>query len=279
MRHLECAREVLQIISRRDMENPQTQIPAVIAENITKYFPLKPQLMRARRDTVRSFMKGIFRKSRQEKFLALDNVSFEVFPGESVGIVGSNGSGKSTLLRILTGISRPTSGRVVINGKHGELFSLNTGFNMDLSGRKNIYLHAAMKGYSSKEIESIIDEIITFSELERFIDEPVKNYSSGMRGRLGFSIVTFLIPEIIFIDEALSTGDTNFVEKCRIRLQNHREEDKTLVIVSHAITTLKDFCDRIIWLEKGKIRLIGDVETGLAAYKDFQMQVQARRSI
>ena len=242
----------------------------ISVENVTKHFPLHPQLMR-KREKIGSFMsRRLFRSRKSEPFLALNNISFSVNAGEAVGLVGSNGAGKSTLLRVLTGISVPTSGDVMVTGKYRELFALNAGFNMNLSGRKNIYLYGAMKNILEKEIKDKMDGIIKFSGLGEFIDEPVKNYSSGMRGRLGFSLITHTAPDILFIDEALSTGDAAFKEKCNQILLQFREDRKTLVIVSHGLGILKTLCTRIIWLERGAIKMDGPVDDVLTQYGSYQ---------
>ena len=244
--------------------------PVIVVSHVSKIYPRKPQLMKLREDKFLTYLsKKIFGgKTEAKNFTALDDVSFSVYPGESVGIVGFNGAGKSTLLRIIAGITTPTSGNVVIHGRYGELFALNSGFNKDLSGRKNIYLLAAIKGIRESEIEKKIDEIIEFSELGDFIDQPVKVYSSGMRGRLGFSILIHLLPDIIFIDEALATGDRKFQEKCQAKLGELLSDGKTLVMVSHAAGILKATCTRAIWLDGGKLVMDGEDNDVVAAYED-----------
>jgi ABC-type polysaccharide/polyol phosphate transport system ATPase subunit len=244
--------------------------PSILVENITKYYPRHPQLMRKRVKATNYLSRWFSKKNKPEKFLALSNINLKIFPGETVGLVGSNGAGKSTLLRVITGISAPSSGTITIRGEFRELFALNAGFNMDLSGRKNIYLYAAMKDISEKEIEGKVDEIIKFASLQEFIDDPVKTYSSGMRGRLGFSLITHTAPDILFIDEALSAGDTAFKQKCNDTLLRFRQERKTLVIVSHGLSTLKELCTRIVWLEKGTIKMDGSVDEVLIEYQNYQ---------
>lgn len=246
--------------------------PVIIVKNVSKIYPKKPQLMKKREDSFVSFLsKRIFGKQGDKKFQALSDISFTVSRGERVGIIGFNGAGKSTLLRVITGITSPTSGEVTIHGKYGELFALNAGFNNDLSGRKNIYLISAIKGFSKKETDKLIDDIIEFSELGEFIDQPVKVYSSGMRGRLGFSILIHLLPDIIFIDEALATGDNKFKQKCIARLNEMVEEERTLVIVSHSNATLQKMCSRLIWLDHGEILMDGDIDEILEAYENDKL--------
>ena len=245
-------------------------LPVIYAKNVTKIFPLHPQAMRARGANIFSYFRRNVLKATDNQFPALKDINLEIFQGEAVGIVGSNGAGKSTLLQILTGISKPTSGLVSIRGEHGALFSLNSGFNLDLSGRKNIYLHAAIKGIPKVEIENKIDEIIEFSELGSFIDQPVKNYSSGMRGRLGFSIVIHTMPDTIFIDEALATGDVKFREKCQEKLDEFIHGNRTMVLVSHNSKNILDICSRAIWLEKGEIQMDSRPEEVVNAYQIFK---------
>lgn len=253
-------------MTKEIMENQ----PVIIVEKVSKIYPQKPQLMKLREDKFLTYLNKLLFGRRQgaKRFTALDDISFKIYPGESVGIVGSNGAGKSTLLRVLAGITAPTSGSVSIDGKFGELFALNSGFNKDLSGRKNIYLLAAIKGISEEEIEKHISSIVEFSELGDFIDQPVKVYSSGMRGRLGFSILIHLLPDIVFIDEALATGDRKFRDKCQIKLGELLEQNKTLVMVSHAAEIIKASCTRAIWLDKGKIVMDGEVGEVIDAYQD-----------
>jgi len=241
--------------------------PVVVAENITKYYPLNPQLVKIRGESLFTYLKKLIIPGNAKQFLALNNVSFIVNRGETVGIVGANGAGKSTLLRILTGISRPTEGTVKVDGKYSELFALNAGFNMELSGRKNIYLYAAMKNIPLSEIEEKMEYIIQFSGIREFIDEPVKRYSNGMRGRLGFSILFNTLPEIIFIDEALSVGDARFQEKCMESLLRFKEEKRTLIIVSHSQGMMRRLCTRLLWLDKGELIMDGQVEDVLKEYR------------
>lgn len=243
--------------------------PAVVVKNVYKYFPRRPQLMRRNQVNIATFIskRVLHRKASDDPFVALKDVSFTVNHGESVGIIGYNGAGKSTILRIITGITVPTAGSVEINGKYGELFALNAGFNAQLSGRKNIYLIAAIKGFSKVETDGLIDQIVEFSELGDFIDQPVKVYSSGMRGRLGFSILIHLLPDIIFIDEALAAGDKNFQMKCQMKLNELVEQNKTLIIVSHSLSNISDMCTRVIWMDHGEIIMDGPTKQVLNAYK------------
>jgi ABC-type polysaccharide/polyol phosphate transport system ATPase subunit len=247
------------------------QLPVIEAENIVKYYNRHPQLVRRRGQKLFEFLlTSFFNTKRESLFLVLNDISFKIYAGEIVGLIGSNGSGKSTLLRILTGISSPTTGQVKVHGEYRELFALNAGFNMTLSGRKNIYLIAAMKHIPDDVIEDKVDAIIEYAGLGNFIDEPVKSYSSGMRSRLGFSIAVNTLADIILIDEALSAGDEAFREKCNDTLLKLKSEGKTIVLVSHSLVTLRDLCTRAIWLDSGTIKMDGPALPVIHEYKTFQ---------
>lgn len=243
-----------------------TRKPIIVVEKVSKFFPLHPQLVKFQGETLLSYAKKLIIPRKRGGFMGLENINFSVYSGEQIGIIGKNGAGKTTLLRILSGINKPTEGKIEVIGQFGELFALNAGFNPELSGRKNIFIYAAMKNIPVKILENKIDEIIDFSELGEFIDIPIKQYSNGMRGRLGFSLVINFLPEIIFIDEALATGDAQFRQKCRSILTSLRDEKRTLVLVSHSSDMVKELCDRVIWLDKGKILMDGPVSDVLNAY-------------
>ena len=206
------------------------------------------------------FIKGLKRQIEYKTLRALDNVSFEVKKGEVFGIIGLNGAGKSTLLKIVSGILKPTSGKVIRRGTIAPLIELGAGFNGDLSGLENIYLNGLLLGYSKKFIEKKLDEIIAFSELEEFIQMPLKNYSSGMKARLGFSIATCVQPDLLIVDEVLSVGDIKFKEKCENRIKSMIENGTSVLFVSHSLGQVKKLCQRVLWLEKGRVRGIGEVE-------------------
>lgn len=201
-------------------------------------------------------------------FFALQDVTFTVHAGEAVGIIGRNGAGKTTLLRLLAGITKPTHGTVMVRGRFATLIGLNAGFNYDMSGRKNIYLNAAIFGMPPNETVAIEQQIIEFADIGSFIDLPVKVYSSGMLARLGFSIAIHIMPEIIFLDEVLAVGDEAFVQKCIERILQFKAEKRTLVFVSHSLAWIRILCERVIWLEKGVMCMDGPAEEVLAAYKE-----------
>ena len=198
------------------------------------------------------------RDNRKEVHKVLNNINLNVKKGESVALIGTNGSGKSTLLKLMTKIIFPTSGTIETNGKLTSLLELGAGFHPDFTGRENIYFNASIFGLSRKEIDNRIDEIIEFSELGEFIDNPIRTYSSGMYMRLAFSVAINVDAEILLIDEILAVGDQHFQEKCFAKLKELRDSGKTIVIVSHSLDTVKKLCRRAVWIYKGEVRLDGD---------------------
>ena len=203
-----------------------------------------------------SLLKG--RRSRWEDFWALQDVSFEVLDGEAFGIVGHNGSGKSTILKCLVGILVPDRGSVKINGSVSALLELGAGFHQDLSGRENVFLNGAILGMPRKELVRRFDEIVQFAGIEEFIDQPVRNYSTGMTVRLGFAIAINVDPDILIIDEVLAVGDTEFQARCRDKITEFRSAGKSIVLVTHGLSDVLGICDRALWLDHGRMRAIGD---------------------
>ena len=208
------------------------------------------------------------KRQDKEDFWALNGVSFQVRQGEKVGIIGKNGAGKSTLLKILSRITEPTDGRIEILGKVSAMLEVGTGFNAELTGRENVYLNGAILGMTKEEIDSKFDDIVEFSEVGRFIDTPVKRYSSGMFVRLAFAVASHLDPDILIVDEVLSVGDTKFQRKCITRMMNIAESGKTILYVSHQMHTIRQLCDRVIVLKSGQVVFDGDVEKGIEAYTE-----------
>lgn len=203
---------------------------------------------------------------KSDEFWALKNISFSVPKGDSFAIVGSNGSGKSTLLKIISGILTPTKGNVLINGNIAPLIELGAGFDMELTGRENIFLNGAVLGHSKKFMQEKYDEIIDFSELKEFEDVPVKNYSSGMLARLGFSIATIVKPDILIVDEILAVGDYKFQEKCHKKMADMMSGGTTVILVSHSENDIKSICNHGMWIDKGFVKYIGNTNDILSKY-------------
>ena len=227
------------------------------ARNITMKFDLN-------RGKVKSLKERLFAKVDDvidsKPFLALDDVSFDVNKGEILGIIGGNGAGKSTLLKILAGIMKPTSGSVKVNGTIAPMIELGTGFDFELSAMENIYLSGAVLGYSKSFITSKVVEIFDFAELWDFKDVPVKYFSSGMVARLAFSVSTIVIPDILIVDDILAVGDLSFQKKSYKRMKELMTGGSTVIYVSHDVKTLSEMCDRVIWLDKGKIKMMGEAK-------------------
>lgn len=214
--------------------------------------------------------------SGNQDFWALRKITFSVKKGESLGVIGRNGAGKSTLLQILLGIYKPDEGAVEKKGTAG-LLQLGTGFHPDLTGQENIYLNGAVLGLRKRQIDSIFDSIVDFSELGHFIDTPTKNYSSGMTARLGFSIAINIKPDILMIDEVLSVGDEEFKKKSRQKLDEIREMGKTVILVSHSLNDVKKICDRAICLDKGQIVYEGESADATSFYKELVSKEEAKK--
>lgn len=201
-----------------------------------------------------------------KEFMALRDVSFEVKKGEAWGIIGTNGSGKSTLLKLICGILKPYRGTVEVNGSIAPMIELGAGFDGDLTASENIFLNGAVLGYDKTFMQEHFDEIVEFAELQDFLEMPIKNYSSGMAARLGFAIATVVRPDILICDEVLAVGDYAFQQKCERRMNEMRKEGTTLLYVSHSIESVKEVCDHALWLDKGVVRMSGDVETVAEEY-------------
>lgn len=223
-----------------------------------------------RPDSIREVLTGLVSPSaerRQTRELwALKDVSFSVRPGETLGMIGENGAGKSTLLKILTGITRPTSGRAVVNGRLGSLLEVGSGFHPELSGRENIFLNGSILGLGKKATMKNFDEIVAFAEIEDFLDTPVKHYSSGMYVRLGFAIAAHLDTDIIIVDEALAVGDAGFQEKSVHKIRELSRSGRTVLFTSHDMSKVEELCDRAMWLRHGEIGYIGDTKEAIAQY-------------
>ena len=212
---------------------------------------------------------GKKRTIQSEKFLALKNVNFNVKRGEGLGIIGKNGAGKTTILKLISKVTYPDSGEIKADGKIGAFIELGAGLHPELSGRENIYLYGAILGMKKKEVEEKFDDIVQFSGLRKFLDTPIKRYSSGMYARLGFSVVAFMDPDILLIDEVLAVGDKNFQEKCLLRMNKFAKSNKTLIFISHNLEAIKKMCSRVIVLDGGRILFQGNTEQAIKKYLDL----------
>lgn len=212
------------------------------------------------------------KRVKKSQFWALKDVSFEVEAGDVVGIVGSNGAGKSTLLKVVSGVMKPTKGKVEVGGVISPMIELGAGFDGDLTARENIYLNGAILGYSKEFLDSKFDDIVEFSELKEFLDVPVKNFSSGMVAKLAFSISTIVDPEILIVDEILSVGDIKFQEKSKEKMMSMIKGGTTVLYVSHSLESIKELCNKVVWLDHGQIVMQGDSKTVCDAYYDKLMK-------
>ena len=211
-----------------------------------------------------NILSGKYRKNKKKKddnfFWALKDVSFHVDRGEVVGLIGSNGAGKSTLLKVVSGVMKPTEGSVQVNGQISPMIELGAGFDMELTARENIYLNGAVLGYSKELLDEKFEEIVEFSELRDFLDVPVKNFSSGMTAKLAFSIATIVDPEVLIVDEILSVGDIKFQEKSKNKMMKMIKGGTTVLYVSHNLQSIRELCNRVVWLEHGVVQEIGDTK-------------------
>lgn len=238
---------------------------AVELKNVEMHFNMSKEKLESLKEY---FLKLVTRKLMFEDFVAVNNVSFDIKKGDVFGIVGLNGSGKSTTLKLISGILTPTKGTVETQGTIAPLIELGAGFDFDLTARENIYLNGSVLGYSKKFMDEKFDDIVEFSEMQEFLDTPMKNYSSGMVARIGFAIATVTRPDILIVDEILAVGDFRFQEKCEQRINEMINDDTTVIIVSHSIEQIERLCKHCVWLEKGKIRMIGDAQEVCNAYKN-----------
>jgi len=227
------------------------------ADNISICYKMSYDRIQSIKEYVVQKLKG---KIRYEEFWALRGVSFEVKKGEVLGIIGHNGAGKSTLLKIIAGILKPTAGTVRVEGNVVPMLELGSGFDFDLTGRENIFLNGAILGYSEAFLKEKYQEIVDFSELGKFIEIPLRNYSSGMVMRLAFSIATVVVPDVLIVDEILAVGDADFQEKSRKKMMELMGGGTTVLFVSHSIDQIRQMCDRVLWLEHGEIRMLGETQ-------------------
>jgi lipopolysaccharide transport system ATP-binding protein len=261
--------------------------PVIKVENLGKNYVISHQSKMgesAFRDELSHKLKGILSgkpirtKKTNEEFWALKNVSFEINKGERVGIIGRNGAGKSTLLKILSQITEPTTGKITIEGRVSSLLEVGTGFHPELTGRENIFLNGAIIGMSKREIESKFNEIVAFAEIERFLDTPVKHYSSGMYVRLAFSVSAHVDPDVMIVDEALSVGDAAFQKKCLDKMEAASKQGKTILVVSHNMSTVLKLCSKAILLRSGEMEAWGNAEEVINSYYHSNFGTSSRKS-
>lgn len=246
---------------------------AIKVEHLTKVYPL----YNSRKDRLKEALHPL-RKKYHRDYYALNDVSFEVYKGETVGIIGKNGSGKSTLLKILSGVLTPTSGAFTINGKVSSLLELGTGFSPELTGIENVYFYGMLLGFTKKEMDDMLDDILSFADIGDFVYQPVKSYSSGMYVRLAFSVAVNVKPDILIVDEALAVGDIFFQAKCMIRMRKIMERGTTILFVSHDPATIQSLCQRGVLLENGKIAMIGPAKEVSQEYFK-QIHVSANKAL
>jgi len=241
------------------------QEPIIQLKNIRKSFFLPHQ----RHDSLIEFMSNPLRifKPSGEQFTVLKDIDLDIYPGEFLGIMGRNGSGKSTLLKILAGIYIPTSGSVKVKGKMVPFLELGVGFNPELTGRENVFMNGIILGMPKDFLKKKYDEIVAFAELEKFMDMPLKNYSSGMQVRLAFSIAIMADADIYILDEVLAVGDIAFQKKCFDIFREYKKREKTIILVTHSSSSVRDFCDRAVYLKDGILQVTGSVEEVIKAYE------------
>lgn len=243
-----------------NMQNNE-EIDRIIVENVYKSFDIYMDKANSLKEKLL-----FWNRNKKEKREVLKNVNLTIKNGEAVGLIGVNGSGKSTLLKLMTKIIYPNKGKITINGKLTSLLELGAGFHPDFSGRENIYFNASIFGLTKKQIDERIDKIIEFSELGNYIDNPVRTYSSGMYMRLAFAVAINVDADILLVDEVLAVGDQHFQDKCIAKMKELKEEGKTMVFVTHSLGTVKDFCNRAVWLSNGEIKMDGEPDGVIEEY-------------
>lgn len=240
-------------------------------DNITMKFNLGIEKNFSIKQAFVNFLNPKHKRQKKEYFYALNDISFSVKRGEVVGLIGSNGAGKSTLLKVVSGVMKPTKGKVKVEGAISPMIELGAGFDMELTARENIYLNGAILGYSKKFIDSKFENIVEFSELRDFLDVPIKNFSSGMTAKLAFSIATVVEPEILIVDEILSVGDIKFQEKSKNKMLEMIKGGTTVLYVSHSLQSIKELCDKVVWIEHGKMVKMGPAKEICEEYYEKQM--------
>ena len=225
------------------------------------------RVLRERVSQIKEFaIRWLQRRLSYNDFWALKGVSFNLYQGDVLGVIGRNGAGKSTMLKVIARVLHPTKGRLIIRGNVAPLLELGAGFSYELTGRENVYVNGTLLGYKRKQIDALFPSIVDFAEIPEFIDSPIRNYSTGMTSRLGFSVATCIRPDILLIDEVLSVGDSHFKQKCLERMHDFQEKGSTILLVSHDMNTVQSFCKTVIWLENGLIRMVGKADEVVSTY-------------
>lgn len=245
------------------MKSGEKMNESVVFSNVTKKYKMQETNL----DKIK-YLFNIHSKKREKLHYALKGVNFRVNRGEVIGVIGKNGSGKSTLSNLIIGATSPSEGNVIVNGK-ASLIAISSGLNNNLTGLENIELKALMLGMSKQKIKEIKKNVIEFSELEKFINQPVKNYSSGMRSRLGFAISVNIDPDILVVDEALSVGDESFYQKCLDKFDDFKRQGKTIFYISHSLRQIENFCEKTMWINEGTLMAYGPTKEVTKQYKDF----------
>ena len=245
--------------------------PIIKVDNVSMCFNLSKEKHESLKEYFLAMVQG---RLQYDEFYALKDVSLDIMPGDFYGLVGLNGSGKSTLLKTIAGVYKPSKGKVTVRGSIAPLIELGAGFDMDLTARENIYLNGTVLGFSPKYLDEKFDEIVEFSELQNFLDVPLKNYSSGMVARIGFAIATITKPDILIADEVLSVGDFLFQQKCEQRMQELMSGGTTVILVSHSIEQVERMCNKVAWLDHGHLRMNGPTAQVCEAYKKFEKPQQ-----
>lgn len=239
--------------------------PVIRLENVSVRYRLPRETIKSVKEyTIKRILQ---RRLIHDEFLALDDVSLDIERGELFGLIGRNGAGKSTLLKVISRVLRPTSGRLQLRGRVAPLLELGAGFHFELTGRENVFLNASLLGYSRAQTAERLDEIVDFAEISDFIDAPLRTYSTGMVARLGFAVATTTQPDILIIDEVLSVGDEHFQRKCRERINEFRNNKATILLVTHSMEVARSMCNRVAWLEGGRVRALGLPEEIVASYQ------------
>jgi len=241
-----------------------SNLTAIKCENICKKYRLQKQR------TFKEFIPALLgRQETMIQFNALNHINIEIKKGESLGILGRNGSGKSTLLKIIAGVTKPSDGRITVHGRIAPLIELGAGFHPELTGRENVFLNGSILGIKKKQMELLYDEIVAFAELEEFMDQPIKYYSSGMYTRLAFSVAVAETPDILLVDEILAVGDVKFQKKCLLRMEEFRKSGSTMVMVSHGAEQLEKYCDKGLLLANGNQLFYGDIKEATRKYAEL----------